>query len=58
MTLWLLASSLLGLSASLASASTDGNQKPVSDYAYSCPDYTRYATYIQYAPILPLSDSN
>ncbi|RSL84723.1 hypothetical protein CEP51_003736 [Fusarium floridanum] len=46
MTLRLLASSLLGLSASLASASADGNQRPLSDYAHSCPDYTRYATYI------------
>lgn len=47
MSLRLLASSLLGLSATLANASPD-EQTPFGDYSHICPDYTRYAGYPQY----------
>ncbi|WXC61204.1 hypothetical protein SNK03_007084 [Fusarium graminearum] len=45
MTLCLLASSLLALSATLASASPDDEQIPLPDYRRICPDYTRYAAF-------------
>ncbi|KAH7241169.1 uncharacterized protein BKA55DRAFT_542459 [Fusarium redolens] len=45
MSLRLLASSLLGLSATLISASPDDEQRPLGDYHRICPDYTRYAAY-------------
>lgn len=47
MTLCLLASSLLALSATLASASPDDEQIPLPDYRRICPDYTRYAAFPQ-----------
>lgn len=47
MTLRLLASSLLGLSATLASASPEDEQRPLADYHRVCPDYTKYAGYPQ-----------
>jgi hypothetical protein len=48
MSLRLLASSLLGLSATFASASRDDEQTPFGDYRHICPDYTRYSGYPQY----------
>jgi hypothetical protein len=52
MSLRILASSLLGLSATLASASPDDEQRPLGDYHRICPDYTRYAAYPQYVILI------